>query len=426
MNNLDVSLVNRIADGWATIMWTVSLQFCLLGLVVLVLHWSLNRGSPNWRYWLWQILAIKLLLMPFWTATTSWTFVDRPVARTEIATLDSTEHHSVQSSVDALPELVDVIPSNGPATDGRGVKPDQIPVAESTKVSHHRAAPERDIAKSVNDDSVPSSPNRIASVQASREVAAQKTVSPPFESSARVTDTVTAGRLMRNQASQQAETPMPSTAIVNSPTNAQDQFPDFPADSTTIPPAGLSWQVWLMLLWMLLVVWNCARILWQGMALDRLLNASEPAGETLVQLVRQAALRLGMTQTPAVRILDLSVSPFVCGLWKVRLVLPRELPESFSPEQLNLVLLHELAHVRRRDLIWGWIPEIGKILFFFHPLAHFVCHQIRFERELACDHLAMTASERDALTYAKTLVRVVEQFSSAIPSNQSPVANSHA
>lgn len=437
MNSLSVSALNRVADGWSQIMWTISLQFCVLGLAVLVLHWSLNRASPHWRYWLWQILAIKLLLMPFWTATTSWTFADSPlessnVEGSNVTTLESTRDPAIASI--AVTGSNEIVPSAEPTlseADERTVSSDQPPILERKEVSRRPVASRGDLPKSINADVARRGLEGITPVEASHSASShkasgQKVLSRSHQPSERVAVMVPVGPPAGHQSFQQAETPVSAMAIVDSPASVQGQTPDSEAVTTTIPEAGLTWKVWLMLSWKLIVVWNGARILWQGNALSRLIGASEPAGETLVQRVHEAARRLGMTWVPAVRILDLSVSPFVCGLWKVRLVLPRELPESFAPEQLDLVLLHELAHVRRRDLIWGWIPEIGKILFFFHPIIHFVCHQIRFERELACDHLAMTASQRDAGTYARTLVRVVEQFSSAIPSNQSPVANSHA
>lgn len=72
MTNFNQQSVNAVAARWAEIIWAVSWQFCILGLIVVMVHWSLRRAAPNWRYWLWQILAIKLLLMPFWTATAPW------------------------------------------------------------------------------------------------------------------------------------------------------------------------------------------------------------------------------------------------------------------------------------------------------------------------------------------------------------------
>jgi beta-lactamase regulating signal transducer with metallopeptidase domain len=68
---------------------------------------------------------------------------------------------------------------------------------------------------------------------------------------------------------------------------------------------------------------------------------------------------------------------------------------------------HELAHIKRRDLVWGWIPEVARMVYFFHPVAHWTAARIRLERELACDQVAMHQSGRGPAEYAQTLVRVL-------------------
>ncbi len=104
-------------------------------------------------------------------------------------------------------------------------------------------------------------------------------------------------------------------------------------------------------------------------------------------------------------------SPFVCGVLRPRLVLPVGLVASLAPAEVRQVVAHELAHVKRRDLVWGWIPEIARIVYFFHPVAHWVVWRVRLERELACDQLAMTTSGHSPGEYAQTLVRVVSHTS---------------
>jgi beta-lactamase regulating signal transducer with metallopeptidase domain len=76
------------------------------------------------------------------------------------------------------------------------------------------------------------------------------------------------------------------------------------------------------------------------------------------------------------------------------------------------VLAHELAHLKRRDLIWGWLPEVARLVYWFHPVAHWTVRQVRLERELACDQVVMVALGHSAPAYAETLVRVVSLFSS--------------
>ncbi len=356
MSDLSIASINGLADRWAEIIWAVSWQFCVLAAVVLVIHWLLYRAAPNWRYWLWQILAIKLLLMPFWTAAMPWkTSVD--TSTTEVVT----DHN--QRPASKVNQMASVVhpPSSQPA---EKPAPGSHPAGDST----------RTIPLATGD---------------------RATVSPPSKTPPAHVDSgslkITATR---------PEVVPPALPIPIALENPPDH-------------SRLSWQAWLMLAWVVGVLCCSGRIFAQGMALHRRLRQTEPADAGLINLVRESAARLGVHRLPDVRVINLAVSPFVCGLWRPRLIVPQELINSFTAEQLELVLLHELAHIRRRDLILGWIPEFGKILFFFHPVVHFLGVQVRFERELACDQLAMVSSGRDAATYADTLVRVVGQFSSS-------------
>src|SRR5262249_40361692 len=152
----------------------------------------------------------------------------------------------------------------------------------------------------------------------------------------------------------------------------------------------VSWRSWLVLAWLGGVGWLTGRLLVQRRRLGRLLRRSAAATEPrLLALVDQAAGQLGLRRPPAVLVTDHEDSPLVCGLFRPGLVLARGLLAALDAGQWRQVLLHELAHLRRRDLWWGWVPEIARLLYFFHPVAHWACARIRLERELACDQLAM-------------------------------------
>jgi beta-lactamase regulating signal transducer with metallopeptidase domain len=193
-----------------------------------------------------------------------------------------------------------------------------------------------------------------------------------------------------------------------------------PLLSPASPPAldlldRVTWRSWLALVWLVGFSWHLGRLLVQRGRLRRLLNRSAPATElNLLVLVSQAAEQLGLRRPPAVLLADLEGSPFVCGLLRPVLVLPRGLLTALDADQWRQVLLHELAHLKRRDLWWGWVPEIARLVYFFHPVSHWVCARIRLERELACDQLAMALSGRGAADYALVLVQVVS-FASQPP-----------
>jgi beta-lactamase regulating signal transducer with metallopeptidase domain len=79
--------------------------------------------------------------------------------------------------------------------------------------------------------------------------------------------------------------------------------------------------------------------------------------------------------------------------------------------ELDQVILHELAHVERRDLAWGWLAELSRLAYFFHPLVYWVRGRIRLERELACDQIAMRLSGETAAGYANTLLKILTESS---------------
>jgi beta-lactamase regulating signal transducer with metallopeptidase domain len=187
-------------------------------------------------------------------------------------------------------------------------------------------------------------------------------------------------------------------------------------DVQDVRPAGTSmsqvtWLGWLFGIWGGVVAAQCARILWQHRRLGKLLRRAIPADKPLTALVREAASRLGLRRAPRAVLTEVDCSPFVCGIRRAVLVLPRGLRATLSASELNHVLLHELAHVRRLDLVWGWIGELARMVYFFHPVVHWIAYRLRLERELACDQLAMATSGQGAAEYAATLVRVVSQSS---------------
>lgn len=391
MINFNWEAINAVAARWAETIWAVSWQFGLLGLIVLIAHWSLQRAAPSWRYWLWQILAIKLLLMPCWTAIAPWKWPD--TASTSEPAASSKPAETIEGSrLDGLRNPDKLQPS---AVETSSVVTTKSEVA---RVPSPAAAPLIDQKVTRVAKNQPNSPTESVPSQKRPKVALDQSTVPVLTDPKSVSLESSADHLV---------TRPPQTAPSNSAPIPVITKPN----PVAVHGPTLSWQAWLMLAWIAGVIWTAGRIIWQGISLGRRLRQTTVAEQALMQRVQDAASKLGLRRIPSVRVIDLDISPFVCGLWRPSLIVPRELLSSFTVDQLDLVLLHELAHVRRRDLIWGWIPEIGRILFFFHPVVHFLCYQIRFERELACDQLAMLKSGRDAASYADTLVRVVGQFS---------------
>jgi beta-lactamase regulating signal transducer with metallopeptidase domain len=86
-------------------------------------------------------------------------------------------------------------------------------------------------------------------------------------------------------------------------------------------------------------------------------------------------------------------SPVVCGVFQPRIVLPPDLCADRPASQIRWILLHELAHIQRRDSVVVLIQQILQILFFFHPVVWWANSKINELREFACDDWALVGSK---------------------------------
>jgi beta-lactamase regulating signal transducer with metallopeptidase domain len=161
---------------------------------------------------------------------------------------------------------------------------------------------------------------------------------------------------------------------------------------------SFNFAMWLMLCWIAVILVAVARIGWQFRSLQRLLAKTTAAGEAEQIVVEQCAARLG------VRIVAGDGSPMVCGLLRPVLILPNELVEQIDAPALRQIILHELAHLKRRDLVTIWAIQAMRTVYWFNPIVHWIAYQAGLERELACDRLAILNSGANATTYARTLI----------------------
>jgi beta-lactamase regulating signal transducer with metallopeptidase domain/Tol biopolymer transport system component len=130
----------------------------------------------------------------------------------------------------------------------------------------------------------------------------------------------------------------------------------------------------------------------------------------LARCLAELLPRFGLRHRPAVLASEGTGGPLLIGLRRPSVVLPAIMAAG-SAAEWRLALAHELAHVRRRDLLWSWLPVVTRALFFYHPLVWLAAGDERVAREMACDELAVRATGSPAAEYGAMLVRIVERSS---------------
>ena len=93
------------------------------------------------------------------------------------------------------------------------------------------------------------------------------------------------------------------------------------------------------------------------------------------------------------------------------MLLPTGFARKFSATELTYVFLHEVAHVKRRDLPVNWLLALLQVMHWFNPLVWFAFARWRADRELACDAMVLEAAgEGHNQAYGRTILRILEGF----------------
>jgi beta-lactamase regulating signal transducer with metallopeptidase domain len=191
------------------------------------------------------------------------------------------------------------------------------------------------------------------------------------------------------------------------------QAPEGRAEGARGPARLRSWAArsvasfapWLVSLWLSGVMLVAARSCGGWLAVRRLRLSAEPVGEEFERMFARLAARL--RATPAARLCRSALVevPTVVGHLRPVVLVPLSALAGLTPQQLEAVLAHELAHVRRRDFLVNLLQTAVETLLFYHPTVWWVSRRVRAEREHACDDAAVEAAG-DALLYARALAEM--------------------
>jgi beta-lactamase regulating signal transducer with metallopeptidase domain len=200
-----------------------------------------------------------------------------------------------------------------------------------------------------------------------------------------------------------------STSVASVSPAAPDPGPVPPAGFQTYLPALGFWEQivpWLVASWFAGVIAFSIRLIGGWFAATRLrLTTASPAPPEWEQTLERLAQRIGVSRPVRLLLSDRVETPAVVGWLRPAILTPVAAFSGFPAGYLEALLAHELAHIRRHDFLVNVLQRTAEALLFYHPALWWVSKQIRIERELCCDDLAVAVSG-DVLTYARALAEL--------------------
>ncbi|MGV8837733.1 M56 family metallopeptidase [Cellvibrio sp.] len=146
---------------------------------------------------------------------------------------------------------------------------------------------------------------------------------------------------------------------------------------------------------------------WQLVRFKRVLQKASNAPSQDYLLLQNAQHTLGFDQKIPLLYSSQVSSPLTLGLFKPAIILPIGIERQLTENQLRLVLLHELAHIQRRDILWNWLAYGITLLHWFNPLIWLASKRMKADMEMACDAKVLShLSPQDRNDYGLTLINV--------------------
>ena len=178
------------------------------------------------------------------------------------------------------------------------------------------------------------------------------------------------------------------------------------APTTTTPSPR--WLPIVVLVWSMGVVLLASRLMGSWRRVRRIRRDATPLETSpWPDVVRALSQRLGVTRAVALLRSTAVDVPSVIGWLRPMIVVPASALAHLSPAELEAILAHELAHIRRGDYLVNALQCVVEILLFYHPAVWWVSRQIRREREHCCDDVAVTVAT-DRVTFANALATLEE------------------
>jgi beta-lactamase regulating signal transducer with metallopeptidase domain len=159
---------------------------------------------------------------------------------------------------------------------------------------------------------------------------------------------------------------------------------------------------WLCLLWGAGVVLMAFRLAAGACAVTWLQRKATPVDTALRQELKRLAEVMGVRQGVRLLCSQLVAVPTLVGWVRPAILLPLSALTQLPPDQLRLLLAHELAHLSRGDHVVNLLQSLVETVLFYHPVVWWVSKQVRLEREKCCDDTALRYTQ-DALGYVEAL-----------------------
>ncbi len=175
-------------------------------------------------------------------------------------------------------------------------------------------------------------------------------------------------------------------------------------DVSMINPVSVAYFVWCAGALFIF----CATICAYGKLRKLRISSPDIRDPAVLELLSRLKRKIGVKRSVALRVSSEVYTPVSLGIFSPTIILPDGVMDSGSHDDMEMILTHELAHIKRHDYLINVIQNMLKVVFFFHPLFHLMNRNLAKEREHICDDWVIDMTEQRG-GYAECIVGLLEK-----------------
>ncbi|KAJ49165.1 bla regulator protein BlaR1 [Clostridium tetanomorphum] len=163
--------------------------------------------------------------------------------------------------------------------------------------------------------------------------------------------------------------------------------------------------VFSITLFFIIVVWKFKR---------KTLNLEQLTELKVVSLIEECKKKVSINRSIPIYACDNFKTPCILGVLKPRIYIPKYEYSINNYKNLSHILLHELIHYKRKDLLYNFLGTVALLIHWFNPVVWFLIKRMKLQRECACDACVLeTLGEEEAIEYGMTLINFSKLISSS-------------
>jgi bla regulator protein BlaR1 len=196
------------------------------------------------------------------------------------------------------------------------------------------------------------------------------------------------------------------------PLNSAEVKKDFTDKPTPTDFEVINWKAALIILWLIGVALLVGYTIFINLKLwYHIRTELKTNSESVTCILETCKSELNITKNIPIVITSKAHTPALFGPIKPLLLIPDSFIKSLADTELKYIILHELAHWKRKDIIINWITAIVQIMHWFNPVIWYGFYRMHQDCELACDALALSSCEPESYKeYGHTIIRVLEMM----------------